>query len=353
MIIRKNLVWVHRVLGISIGVFAIVLSASGFFLLFANDYERWRYPQAALPLEDSKTFATALAKIENSAVSPIKLVKFPQPDFNVFTVWHQDETKGFYNSVTGQLISLDHWYESLMAFILRLHTQLLLWDEVELVNGIAGILILFVLFSGLMLWQSRRKYFQLRFALKTPKKFSDWIRVHSAWGVIASGVILIAVSTGCIMVFYGTVAKFIVWATDEIPKTPNVVVEHQEKPRASWNTILKAVDDSLPDGQLIYFFPGKQNNAVLGFRKRMPEEWHPNGRSFILINPYDSSALQVIDARNQPIAIQLLEKVYPVHGAFVGGVFYKIILGIGAIVLTALSLSGFIIWYRNLFLNSN
>jgi uncharacterized iron-regulated membrane protein len=342
--IRKNLVWLHRVLGVSIGVFAIVLSVSGFLLLFANDYERWRYPQTALPLGDAKAFATALEKIENSAVSPIKLVKFPQPDFNVFTVWHQDETKGFYNPITGQLISLDHWYESLMAFILRLHTQLLLWDEVELVNGIAGILILFVLFSGLMLWQSRRKYFQLRFALKIPKSFGDWIRLHSAWGVIASGVLLIAVSTGCIMVFYGTVAKFIVWATDEIPKIPSAVVEHQDKPRASWSTILKVVENTFPEGQLIYFSPGKPNNAVFGFRKRMPEEWHPNGRSFVLINPYDSSVLQKIDARSQPLAIQILEKVYPVHGAFVGGVYYKVILGMGAIVLTGLSFSGIIMW---------
>jgi|TARA_B110000438_G_scaffold280722_1_gene306228 uncharacterized iron-regulated membrane protein len=61
-------------------------------------------------------------------------------------------------------------------------------------------------------------------------------------------------------------------------------------------------------------------------------------------NPYNGSVLQTIDARNQPQGIKFLEKIYPVHGSFVGGIFYKIITGIGAIVLTGLSISGFISW---------
>jgi hypothetical protein len=35
-----------------------------------------------------------------------------------------------------------------------------------------------------------------------------------------------------------------------------------------------------------------------------------HGRSFILINPYDGSVLQSIDARNQPQGIQFLEKKF-------------------------------------------
>ena len=97
--------------------------------------------------------------------------------------------------------------------------------------------------------------------------------------------------------------------------------------------------------------PPKPDNAVITFRKKMSEEWHPNGRSYILMNPYDASVLQVIDARKQPPASKLLEKVYPVHGAFVGGFLYKAIIGLGSLVSAGLVLSGFIIWRRNKALN--
>lgn len=334
----------HRILGISIGAFAVVLSISGFLLLFANDYDRWRHPQLKLPLGDFKGYAAVIKKIESSSTTKIKLIRFPQPGFNAFTIFYEDDSKGFYNPNSGNLISLDRWYESLRSFIFRLHTQLLLWEEVEYVNGTAGIFIIFVLISGLVLWQTRHKQFPLLAAIRKPKKLGDWIRLHSAWGVIFSLIMFVAISTGVMMVFYSSVAKLIIWATDTSPLRPGVAVKHQDKPEVSMEMVLKTVEKTLSEGTLIYFMPGKENNAVLGFRKRMPGEWHPNGRSFILINPYDGSILQIIDARKQPFGFQLLEKVYPVHGAFVGGVYYKIISGVGALVLAGLSISGFLIW---------
>ena len=61
------------------------------------------------------------------------------------------------------------------------------------------------------------------------------------------------------------------------------------------------------------------------FRKRTPGEWHPNGRSFILLHPYTGEVLQTIDARRQRLGVRLMEKAYPLHASKVGGVPYTLL----------------------------
>ena len=44
-----------------------------------------------------------------------------------------------------------------------------------------------------------------------------------------------------------------------------------------------------------------------------------------MLNPNDASVIQTIDARNQPLGMQLLEKAYPVHIVFLGGIFINLL----------------------------
>tara|TARA_B100000686_G_C16687171_1_gene915494 strand:- start:241 stop:1308 length:1068 start_codon:yes stop_codon:yes gene_type:complete len=347
----KNLVSFHRTLGVLIGGLAVWLSITGFLLLFESDYERWRHPTLGLPVLDSNSYSKVLTEIESSPKSPILSVRFPEIGFNAFTVYYKGNTtkkaeKIIFEPISGQIISSGYWYQNLMSFILRMHTQLLLPDEAEVIVGVAGILIVFTVCSGLYFWWAIRKKYPLRFVFKYPKKMSDWMRLHTVWGVIFSMVIIITVSTGSIMVFYKQTSNLIDWVTNQEPKRSNVFVEPQDKKRVSWKEILSVVERTFPEGQLTYYMPGKPKNAVLKFRKRLPGEWHPNGRSFIMINPYDASVMQTIDARNQPLGIQLLEKAYPVHIAFVGGVLYKTVVGVASFVVMGLALSGFLYWRR-------
>jgi len=108
----------------------------------------------------------------------------------------------------------------------------------------------------------------------------------------------------------------------------------------SWSTIVDRLDGTFPDGQAVFYYPGTPDNARLMFRKRLPGEWHPNGRSYVLIDPYTADVIQAIDAREQGTGTRLMHAVYPVHAARVGGVAMVALGAFAAAALTWLSGSG-------------
>jgi uncharacterized iron-regulated membrane protein len=107
-----------------------------------------------------------------------------------------------------------------------------------------------------------------------------------------------------------------------------------------WAEILTALDRTLPDGETVFFYPGTAENARLMFRKRVPGEWHPNGRSYVIIDPYTAIVVQSIDARAQGVGTRVMHAVYPVHAAKVGGIGMVALAGVTGVALSWLAVGG-------------
>ena len=88
------------------------------------------------------------------------------------------------------------------------------------------------------------------------------------------------------------------------------------------------------------YYPGAGVNAVLTFRKSLPGEWHPNGRSYVLVDPYRAEVVQAIDARAQGTGTRLMHALYPVHAATVGGTVFAVIAFVSAFGLVWLAIGG-------------
>ena len=76
------------------------------------------------------------------------------------------------------------------------------------------------------------------------------------------------------------------------------------------------------------------------FRKQLPGEWHPNGRSYVLVDPYTAQVVQAIDARAQGTGTRLMHAVYPVHAAKVGRLPMMLLAAFAAAALTWLAAGG-------------
>lgn len=167
------------------------------------------------------------------------------------------------------------------------------------------------------------------------------IRAHSAIGIIFAAGIFLFVFTGVTMVFYRPFMTTITAILDStLPMVPAARVEPTDQPVQPWTAILETVATMFLDGKLVYYIPPRQDNAVMTFRKRMPGEWHPNGRSFILLHPYTGEVLQTIDARQQRLGMRLMEKDYPLHASKVGGTPYTLVALGTAGALIALGVFG-------------
>jgi uncharacterized iron-regulated membrane protein len=114
----------------------------------------------------------------------------------------------------------------------------------------------------------------------------------------------------------------------------------QARPSASWAALLPVLDGTFDGGNTVYYYPGTADNARLMFRKRLAGEWHPNGRSYIVIDPYTAQVVQAIDARTQPAGTRFMNTIYPVHAATVGGLAMDVAGGVAAAALAWLAVSG-------------
>lgn len=328
----------HRWLGLALALIVLAVAASGGLLLLRDPYFRLVYPSVAAPITAAQTAGRAeiLTRIESRwRQERVELVKFPQPGVNAYLVWIGDGTQAFVDPVSGDVIDRWSWYERPAALLFELHAHLFADRPGTVVNGIAALFAMFMALTGVVLWwPARRTAFRLRGALPRRTTAADLLRSHAAVGVLAAVPILVFVATGAVMAFYQPTGRVMSRLFDDhAPVTADARVPPKTDATLPWSSLLPVLDRTFADGNTVYYYPGTIDNARLMFRKRLPGEWHPNGRSYIVIEPYTGAVVQAIDARAQGAGTRFMNTIYPLHAATVGGLALD---GAGALAAIAL-----------------
>jgi uncharacterized iron-regulated membrane protein len=336
---------VHRWIGLGLAAIVLVVAASGGLLLFRDPYYRAVYPSLNAPITPDLVIphADVLTAIESRwRTEHVRLVKFPRAGMNAFQVWLDDGTEAFVNPQDGTVIDRWHWFDRLPAFLFELHAHLLAEPSGTWINGLAALCLVFMALTGLLLWwPARRGRFRLGGVIPRRVSPGDLLRSHAAVGAIAALPIVLFAGTGAAIVFYEPTARAMSRLLDaRPPQEPNARVLPRKASVRPWTTILSALDGALPDGQTVFYYPGTPDNARLMFRKRLEGEWHPNGRSYIVIDPYTADVVQAIDARAQGVGTRIMHAIYPVHAAKVGGPAMVTLAGFAAAALTWLTTGG-------------
>ena len=336
---------VHRWTGLLLAVIVFAVAATGGLLLLRNPYYRSVYPSLAAPITAAQTLARAdvLARIETRWEDEgVRLVKLPQPGVNAYQVWLGDGTEAFVDPESGAVIDRWHWSERLPAFLFELHAHLFTDGAGTVVNGIAALFVLFMALTGVVLWwPARRGAFRLRGALPTRASPGELLRSHAAAGALSAVPVVLFAATGAAIVFYGPTERIVTGLFDSrAAQEPDAQLAPRAAARRPWTDVLATLDRTLPDGRTVFYYPGSGGNARLMFRKRLPGEWHPNGRSYVLIDPYTGRTLQAIDARTQGAGTRAMHALYPVHAAKVGGPLMVGVAALAALGLAWLALGG-------------
>ena len=335
----------HRWLGLGLAVIVIAVAASGGLLLFRDPYYRAVHPELREPPRAAEHAARArvLTAIESRwRADGIRLVKLPQSGLNAYHVWLSDGSQAFVHPRTGAVI--DRWQptERLPALLFELHAHLLAGRGGSFVNGTAALFVAFMALTGIVLWwPARRGAFRLRGMLPRQTTSGELLRSHAAVGAVAALPIVIFALTGALIVFYDPAASLLsAWLDRRPPTEPSARVSPRRVPPRPWTEVLQAVDRTFPDGRTVFYYPGGHGNARLMFRKQLPGEWHPNGRSYVSIDPYTANVVEAIDARLQGTGTRMMHAVYPVHAAKVGGLPMVLLAALAAAALTWLAAGG-------------
>lgn len=337
---------IHRWIGIFVALPVVLVALSGGLLLARDPYYRARWPIVAEPLSaaDIERQAALLTAIEHHFVSPgVRTIKFPREGVNAFHVYLADASEALVEPRTGSVIAHWRWNSDPAAFLFDLHANLLITAQGRTLNGYLALVLLFLALSGLVLWIPRRRStFRLRHALPRNVSRAALLRSHAAAGVCLLVPVIVFAGTGAALVFYEPFSHVLSRAFDRRElAVPSAIVTPRTTPAASLIEVLRAVTSALPEAGPTMYYPGRGSNVVLTFRKRLPGEWHPNGRSYVLVDPYSARVVQAIDARSQGAGTRFMHAMYPVHAAKTGGPLLVVAGVVAAAGLGWLSFAGF------------
>tara|TARA_R110002073_G_scaffold255568_3_gene418089 strand:+ start:5688 stop:6782 length:1095 start_codon:yes stop_codon:yes gene_type:complete len=339
----------HRWLGLLIGSVIFFTSLSGTILAFKQDLIRLSIPGETpvyRPTSDIMA-AQALAQISGPDT---RYVTFPQPGSNYF-IHITAERQVYHHPQSFAPLETRFAIPEILAFLSDLHIHLLAGHDGETVLGFIGLVLVFLILGGLILWFPGRRGFQVKKSLPASLKRGALLHSHRSLGALSSLMILLLTLTGTGLVFYETsrtILHGLYLTPGPAPRRPPQVTPVRNSAQQPWSDILATVRQALPDGHITrYYAPDTAQTATVRFRLRYPEDWTPNGGSYVEINPYTAAALGVTDYRQAPPPDRLARKFFPLHAGHVGGMLYQILIALSGVALAMMIFTGILAWLKS------
>ncbi len=336
----KTLRMVHAWAGAILCLIIAVMGLTGSLLVFEDDYLRAIIPQAR---EQADTSAGAIADIADMMEARfgqenLTSLVLARPGLGIHTLYFRDRHRA-YISQAGDVIAEWKGAKRFEVFIFGLHHELLLGAFGKEVVGISAIALTFFVLTGLVIWWPFRHHFSWRI---WPKDFrrSSIIAAHRNLGVLTAVPVLVLALTGVAIIYHGPAKSALQTLFSDEITAPTVVSTEVISGDIDWHAVLTASYAQFPRATPRVVSWPKSDDAPVSLRLKQPEEWHPNGRTSIKLNPSDSRIVSYYDAATADLGSRLDYMVYPLHGAFIGGRIYDAVIFISGISVTILGLLG-------------
>lgn len=351
--LRKKIFFLHRMLGIPLGLVFALMGLSGSFLVFGDAWDRTLQPELlrVVPLAEDQVAPQALleqvlATHPNKKIQRIRFPKNPSAAYE-FCFTGKDPScvyiDPYRNKILGERMVEQSWKRRLFL----LHSHLLAGEVGATLIGILGGLLLFMSLSGLWLWWPRRRPKE---AAPKLSKANSWKktnhRLHKWVGFGACAFLLVTAATGTAMAFEKPTEKLLNWvfqsAARKKPPTLKSIAANPTTP--TLQTILSSAQHALPEGEIIMVtWPKKAGDAIV-VRKKMPSEFHPNGRSFVYIDAQSGQVLMTEDARHAPLGTKIRNVLYPIHTGALGGLGMQVLQLLVGLSPLVLCITGWMMW---------
>jgi len=346
----RLLAWIHRWTGGLIGLLLALLGATGTLLLWKEEYLGFTLDGAdATPLRDPASIARATEQMFAAATGTPRSIIFAHDGFGLNTL-STIEGGGLYANQAGKFVT--GWssvWDRPETLLFDLHHHLLMGEAGEIISGVAGLIGIGFIITGLILWWSTRKTFKLRLWPARMTR-SAIIRQHRDIGVIIAPLLFITMLAGVMMVLR-PVAKVVLLplsSTEEMqaalapPKAKGGSAENID-----WQKIYSKAAAHFPEAELRVASLPCERGGLVTLRMKQPSEWLPNGRTLLWFDPATARLLDSRDANEHPVGLKAFNLAYPIHAAKVGGWAFKMLQTITGLALTMLgTLAVWSFWFR-------
>lgn len=213
---RRALVQLHLWIAILLGIYIVVISVSGSAVVFRRELSRWLVPIEVTSAEGVRLAGDALSAAIERAYPDDVVVRFTEsrrPNGTVSVLLERDgEERGrLFDPYAG--VDLGSNYPAglrVLEWLVSLHDDLLGGFTGRKVNGAAGLLVLFLVLSGAVIWWPGKSRWR-RSLYATPRMHRPLWHLHGALGFWTFVLLFNWALTGVYMAFPEPFESLIDW----------------------------------------------------------------------------------------------------------------------------------------------
>jgi len=333
---------IHRWCGAIAGIYVLCIAATGVILQFKQDIMAWSYPALRAPvvLAPAEIEAAVIRLEAHFAPVGITHVQLPGPATGYFHLWLNDGTEA--TASADDLTILEHGNagRSLLAVIESLHTHLLLDSGGKYLVGIGGIIVLLVLVAAAFTWMPFARRTRLDDLRPRKPSRARLIAFHRTSGCAFWIPAIVLSLTGVALAFGDTSSAFLrtVFGGEPYPERPELAA-CPELP-APLSGQIAAASRQFPAARLTFLIRPDQCRSAPGFRFEQHGEWHPDGASFVYLDPQSLRPLTTFSATSLGLGTDLSKRIFPLHAGTVASFVLTPVLAICGTVLAVLAATG-------------
>lgn len=351
MKIRRVFFNLHLYLGLTAGLFLVLSGLTGAAIVFREEIEAFTHRELMeTEVRDKRVPLQTVLDAVKHAYPQDKLfsVRLPRTPNQTYLL-KMNGPHGllvYADPYSGEVLGEHRQKETFIGWVALVHTELLIGERGKTILGVSALLLICMSVTGIILWWPPRgkisRGFKIAWSAPWKKLIFD---IHRALGIYASLFLLIIAVTGTSLVFNKSVAELANFLTASPPRLPPPLSDPSgaQNIKFSLDDLLRKADRLLPALTTWVSFP-QTPQAPLVVRKKMPEEFHPNGRSFVYLDQYTGEVLLVENASTAPVGTRLYNTFYPIHIGIMGGLptrVLQVMVGFSPLVLFA---TGYIMW---------
>ncbi|PZQ64122.1 MAG: peptidase [Phenylobacterium zucineum] len=338
----------HRWSGGVIGLVLAVLGVSGALLVHKP---LWVGVPGALdaPVQDTASLVARAEALMGDPDGRPRSILFASRDFGLDRLSYQGEA-GAYADQSGRIVARwDSQWERPEIWLFDLHHHLFYGDTGETVAGVAALVGVGFVVTGLILWWPLRRSYEFRVWPKAMSRFPI-LRHHRDWGAMLAPILALSLVTGAIMIFR-PVANLVLGPGAATEVTASL---KQPAPRAAkladapdWGGMIRTARRLYPDAEVRILSLPRGKSGLVSLRLRQPQEWLPNGRTNLWFAADTGELVQTRDALKLSSRVQAYNAFYPLHAAKVGGLPYRLLMTLSGLALGVFgTLTVWTFWFK-------
>ena len=347
---RKLLLSLHLYTGLIAGIFLVLLSVTGSFMVFEDEIDRALNPKLTWVQPGDKRLSLTEMKSSLEAKYPGRTVVGLSILARNDIAWgaalesrtSQDPLNLAFNQFTGDVLGSDSDRNKFVGYVHDFHLRLMMGNSGGSIVSLAAVLLLFLSLSGIVLWWPR-KLLTVNWRGQTKQLNFE---LHQALGIYLSLFLLIFATTAIVIHWENEATRLANRITNSanLPDSPRPQALTPKVPTLSPDRLLSIAESAVPGAHATWIL--LVGNPVR-IAMKYPEDRTPSGRTNVYIDAYSGLVVYQLNSRTGPLGYRIV-KLWnrEIHTGDIGGLPTRILVCVLSLMLPVMVVTGPLIWWN-------